>query len=200
MDRSNATKIYNYLNTLNSTLIHSESQGAIRDGSWTRFNSLMAQLATAYNDEMFKDYTVGIHTSHQWGQSVNADEFRRKVYAATAYLHTQYLDEFTFAPERNNRAISAQNGTVVTQNQTAQQQTEVNVEFNVTLMQVTELLTKAENQFPDEASKENRFVKKVKQALPLAKTSVDIITSILRTAKEFGLSPADLLKAFGIHG
>lgn len=197
MDRTQATKIYNILTTLNSTLVHNQSQSYINDSSWNRFNSTVAELAEAYKDDVFKDYIVEVKHNSHLGQFVQTEEFKRKVYAATSYLHQQYLGDFTVPPERNN-ATSSVPGTVVTQTQTAQQQTDVNVEFNVTLVQLSELLTKAEAQFPDENSNENKFIKRLKQALPFAKSSVEILAAVLKTANEFGVSPADLLKMLGL--
>lgn len=195
MDSAEAKKIYNILDTTNDTLAQSPGlSSTVRDGSWKRFNETMERLAVAYSDDVFKDYVVEVHTFGTRGQTgVMTEELRRKVYGATLYLHNTYLAANTASPMSPGGSVSVPTGnTIIQQSQTAQQQTEISIEFNVTLMQITENLTKAEAEYPDENSKENKFIKKVKALLPASKDVLAIIAAVLQTAHECGLTPVEI--------
>lgn len=186
-------KVYNYLNGLNTSLIYSSEAGVIRDNSWEKYNSILKELEAFYSDSLFKEYQVSIRPINGT-PTVNRGEFQRKVFGATQYLHEQYLDEWTLPPKTND----APNGNttpqaVVHQTQSNQQSTEVNVEFNITLMQMSEVLAKAEENYPDTNSLENKFIKKIKELLPTAKSSIEIISLVLKCAKDFGIDPAVVL-------
>jgi hypothetical protein len=196
MDKNTAKKLYNILDTLNDSLIHSTPSVTLYDSSWERFNLIMDQLASAYTDEVFSDYKVQVH-DYTFGlnkirQGVITEEFIRKLYGGTSYLHTQYLSDSTIPPSPPNGTRSESGNTYVTQH--AQQNTDVTIEFNVTLAQLVEVLTKAEAEHPDETANENQFIQKLKSILPTAKNTLSIIALTLKTAQEFGLSPDQLLK------
>jgi hypothetical protein len=193
-------KIYRYLSGLNTALIHSSEHGTIRDGSWQKYNHTIGELKSGLNDDYFKEYIVSIH-SFKDRQSVDKGEFQRKVYSAAKYLHDQYsqVGDYTHTPEINNsNGDSSAPQAIAYQTQSSNQNTEVNIEFNSTLMQIAESLAKAEENHPESTSKENKFIKKLKSLLPAAKTTLEIMSLILKCAKEFGLDPSDAHKILGL--
>ena len=194
MDSAEAKKLYNILDTTNDMLVQSPGLPiTLRDGSWVRFNEIMGQLASAYNDNVFKDYIVEVHTFGTRGvPGVMAEELKRKVYGATLYFHNTYLADNTGSPMSPVGSASAPTSNTIIQN--AQQHTEMSIEFNVTFMQITERLTKAEAEYPDEKSKENKFIKRAKEMLPAAKDVLLLLTAVLQAAHECGISPADIQK------
>lgn len=193
-------KTYNYLNGLNTSLIHSTEYDSLRDGSWNKYHEILGQLVSETGDSMFNEYKVhvrdvGMRTTTI--PAVSKGEFQRKVYGATLYLHENYLSETTLAPARNTTTGASSPATVVHQVQENHQSTEVNIEFNVTLVQLSEALTKAEAKHPDPESKENKFIKTVKASLPVAKSSLEIMKLVLDCATKFGLDPKTIASMFG---
>jgi hypothetical protein len=195
-------KLYNYLWGLNSSLVHSTVNTNINDHSWERYHSVLDELMKLTGDDLFLEYKVRVIPTHYKGSrprtvySVLKDEFQRKVYQATFYLYKNYegnLDE-PKPPEALGVGDGLQPAAVVHQTQHNTQRTELSVEFHQTLMNLTEQLVKGEVDYPDEKSKENRFIRKLKELLPLAKSSVEIIATVLRVAKEYGIDPGDALK------
>jgi hypothetical protein len=77
------------------------------------------------------------------------------------------------------------------QSQDNHQVTEVSVEFNQTIISLTEILTKKEAEL-DEGTPEKGFVQKLKSLLAGAKSGLDVIRLIMVLAAEFGLTVAQI--------
>jgi hypothetical protein len=200
MEKKRAQQIYKIINGINTTLINLPSASSVvRDKSWERFNDCLAELHQSYNDDIFKDFLIQAKSDSHYNQFVDKTEYRSKVFRATLYLHEEYLPESTTPPHESS-GIGGQ-GIVLHQSQdnSQNQSNEISIEFNTMLLQLSDVLHNAENVFPELESNENKYIKRIKQLLPTAKSSMELFVLIIKAADDFRISSETLLKIFGVH-
>lgn len=191
-------KTYAYLKTLNDSLVRSGEDKYVRDGSWKKYNEVIDQLVKTADDEMFKEFKVTVRqgsfgTRHD-EDYVYLEEYRRKVYNAASYLYETKTQSYTAPPTA--APLMGDTTPRITQHVESNQNTSVNIEFNVTIRDIYKDLARAELKYTDTDSSENKFIKRVNDVLPTVKTSMELFKTILECAVKFGLDPKTILSIF----
>ncbi|GEM_PF-4891162 len=190
MKKEELKKIYNKVNAINNSLKVVENDKSLHDGSWDVFNQLAEQSSQELDDlHLLSFMIVPTQYTHQ-APFIMITDYKRKVFGLLDYLHNQYLNDSTMAPDLP--ALMAA-GLSTTVNQT--QQTQVSVELNQTLISLTESLTTNADKFEPE-SPERKFIDKLRSAMSMAKSSIEVVFLIVKLAAEFGLTADQLAKIF----
>lgn len=191
--------LYELLVSLISSLTPSITEKTLRDGSGERLNRYIDELIGLTQDNKLTDFKVQIR-SINGNPAVSGDAYVRSLIGVANYLHKTneiigYYCAYPPEPKLGNGPKSPPTFTnQFNAEQQNQQTTTVQVEFNQTIISLTESLTNLERDHPDESSKENKFAKKLKRSLPTVKDTLSIIALVLKIAGEVGLSPDDALK------
>ncbi len=179
---------------------------SLNDGSGERFNGYIDELIALTSDSTLKDFKVQIRTHTNGSGFVKGEAYARQMHALSSYLHsTNATIGYYCMPPPDVRAGSGTHTPAATVNnhlqsqQTSSQSTSVHVEINQQIVSITEALTNFERDHPDEASKENKYAKALKKALPTVKTSMDIVSLVLKVAGQVGIDPHTALKAIGLN-
>lgn len=148
---------------------------------WEQYNKTVDELS-GISEENYSQYKI----IPQRGQRffVDIDDYRGKLGALIARLHGQYFHDeaapFSDMPSTNIN---------VNQQQSQSVQIEIAIEM-------TELITKKLSEVPA-GSKERSFLEKVKGTLRTVRTVPQLITLLIATAHEFGLSIDQLKNLLG---
>ncbi len=197
-------KLYERLCALLSSLPADITSRSLTDGAGERFNSYIEEIIGLTNDGTLRDFKV---ESFSVGSRlhVKGEAYARQLEALANYLYKtdEVIGYYCGGPPAMRIGKLGGSGpTTVNNHLTADQQvsqsTNVQIEFNQTIVNITEALTNFEHTHPDESSKENVFAKQLKKVLPLAKDSLGIISSVLKIAGEVGIDPQTALKAIGL--
>jgi hypothetical protein len=140
---------------------------------WEQYNETVNELSKI-SEKDYNRYKI----IPEMGASrpfVDLDDYRGKLGAIIARLHGQYFHDeaapFSDMPSTNIHVNQQQSQTV---------QIEIAIEM-------TELITKKLSEVPV-ISKERSFLEKIKEALRTVRTVPQLITLLITTAQEFGLS------------
>lgn len=200
--------LYNLLYSLAEALSPDITSLNLRDGSGERFNGYIDELIQATNDIKLNDFKLDIRRDHKGKPWTSGEEYSRQLVGIVKYLYKtndsinyygMALPDIKFPkyggggnPTTINNHLSAE------QSQDNQQTTTVTVEFTQTIMSLAETLTNLERDFPDRASKENKFAKALKDKLPTVKNTLDIMSLVLKIADQVGLNPQNILKLLNL--
>lgn len=200
-----AIKIYNLLCSLIESITPNISDLTLRDGSGERFNAYIDQLVSITRDSTLNDFKLDIIQLRQSKPYVTGESYIRKLVAATNYLVKTNISISYYCypptPPRFSNSSSSPSTTVnnhLQAEQRSSQTTTVQIEFTQTIVTLSSTLTDLERQFPDENSKENKFAKRLKNALPLAKDSLGIVSEVLKIGNELNLNPQMILRLLGL--
>lgn len=155
-----------------------------------RFNAIVQEIATGTGDDSLPHYKVQFRSVGSSGrQYAQSSEFKQNVYTVTRIVHENHLADSTLPPQRPVTAGDSQSPVNQTfqQNQHATQTTEVSVEFNQTIITLTEMLTRKEAELED-GTPEKGFIQKLKSMLAGTKSTIDVIRLAMTIAAEFGLT------------
>lgn len=153
-------------------------------GLWNHFHGLIEQLSqlTGNNYERFK------LTVHPDGHSpyVRGNEYRSSLNGLIMNLYSSYFSS-------ENQPFSGSPQTVVSQNQTQNQEVSVTM-----IMEFQSFIDKQLYGNESLSSKEKSFLQKLKESLPSIKTTVELVSAILSLAKTFGLDIDQVKSSFGV--
>lgn len=200
MDTPELRKLYYELEAINvgaSSLGQHESPSL---NTVHRFNDILTEFAQKSGDKSIVSYMVQIHRRPNTGtEVVRPSDLRQNAYTVARMIHENHLDQTTMPPKMPPVAGSGSSYPIsqtFQQNQDNNQVTEVSVEFNQTIISLTEILTKKEAEL-DEGTPEKGFVQKLKSMLAGAKSGLDVIRLTVALAAEFGLTVAQVKELLG---
>ncbi|GEM_PF-2106790 len=202
-------KLYALLSALLTSLNPTSITLTLRDGVGERLNSYIDELIRITNDQSLNDFRIEIHyLGNTRKPYVTGEAYARQLVGLVSYLfNTNNVVNWYCSPppeiKYNNSKQSAISSPTTVHNhlearQESTQTTNVQIEFNQTLLTLGSALEKLEVAYPDEASKENKFAKALRKALPTVKDSLGILASVLRIAGEIGLDPHTISKSLGL--
>lgn len=195
-------KLYQRLCALISSLPADITTRSLTDGAGVRLNGYIDEIIGITNDNTLNDFKVESFMV-TGKQHVKGETYARQLEALTNYLYKteETIDYYCGDPPLRASGTNGAGPAIynhVKADQQVSQSTNVHVEFNQTIINITEALTNFEHEHPDESSKENKFAKILKTSLPLAKDTLEIIGLVLRTAAQVGIDPQTVLKAMGL--
>lgn len=197
-------KLYERLCALLSSLPADITSRSLTDGAGERFNGYVEEIVGLTNDSTLRDFKVESFSVNS-RLHVKGEAYARQLEALTNYLYKtdEVIGYYCGNPPVLRVGKSVGSGSTTVNNhlkadQQVSQSINVQVEFNQTIVNITEALTNLEHEYPDELSRENKFAKLLKKALPLAKDSLGIISLVLTIAGEVGIDPQTALKAVGL--
>jgi len=150
---------------------------------WERFNSIVQELNEINRDKNYDCFLIDarcVNGNEPW---VEALVYRSKISGLISRLYAEYFsDEPAPFGEVPN--------TIIQQNQ------QQNQSFNVQML--LEIQSKIDEKMPDfdEKSKEKTFLQKVKSSLKTVSSLPQLITLLLSTGKDMGLTLAQTLNIF----
>lgn len=195
--------VYELLVALINSFTPSITQRTLRDGSGEKFNGYIDELRNLTNDARLNDFKVKINSVNGHPASYG-EEYVRSLFGVVNYLHNtnDTIGYYCAGPPANKFSSSAEGSPVFTNQFTAEQQNQqtmtARVEFNQTIISLSERLTNLERDYPDESSKENKFAKLLKKSLPTAKDTLSTISLVLKIAGQVGLGPDEAMKLLGL--
>jgi len=185
--------IISHINSLTPSII----KKTLTDGSGERLNGYIDELHVLTGDDRLKDFKVKIRVINNRACTYG-EEYSRSLYGIVNYLFktNDVIGYFCAMPPTNLLTFSDSSPVFTNQfnaEQMNQQSTTVYIEFNQTIISLTETLTNLENAYPEAASKENQFAKRLKSSLSTVKDTLGIIALVLKIAAEVGLNPEQAL-------
>lgn len=148
---------------------------------WEQFNGAIELLQKITE----KDYARFIIKPEGVSRVVYINSYRQKLGGIIATLHSEY-----FSDEPDPLGVSP--GTVISQSQ--QQAQAVNIQM---ILDVQGKIDENINKY-EEGSKEKGFLKKVKSSLSSIQNVIQLVSLLLNTAKEFGISIEEILRILRI--
>lgn len=207
-ENKQANNLYNLLYSLVEALSADITNLNLRDGSGERFNGYVDELIQATNDPKLNDFKLQIRQDHKGSNWTSGEAYSRQLVGIVKYLHKtndsigyycMALPDVKFSKRGgSNSPTTINNHLNAEQSQDNQQTTTVTVEFTQTIMTLTEALANLEKDFPDKDSKENKFAKALKDNLPTVKSTLDIMSLVLKIAAQVGLNPQNVLKLLNL--
>lgn len=199
-------KVYGLLCSLIEAFTPDIAKLNLRDGSGERYNSYVDEALTHSQDKQLNDFKVRLRPDNRGSSWVSGEEYARQIVGLVNYLYRtdESVGYYCGNPPLLKFSKSGSSGPVINNHLTAEQQqrneqsTTVNVEFNQTIISLTETLTNLERDYPDKDSKENKFAGALKKALPNVKSTLDIVALVLKIAGEIGLNPQTAMKILGL--
>lgn len=206
MQSTSLKQIYLRINALNDALLSMlarNSCATLHDNSWDSFNTDMDTLRNITSDAHYQSLKISpTHGNNRLMIAVS--NYSIKVYQAVKYLYDTYGDSelsSAYGPTNpqnyNNTGNTFSQTSVLNQDQknNQTQTTEINIEFNQTLMYITEAVVEAKSKFK-EGTKERNFIDKLKNAITLTKNTADLIKTIMMVAVEYGIAVETLHEIF----
>lgn len=188
MEKATLIQRYQELQAINDGAASLEEPNTPSLRSVRRFNEIIEEISKGTGDDSLTHYTARIIDSYGI-QTAPLSEFRQNVYTATRIIHENHLKDSTLPPQQPipSAAEQPQLQQSFQQNQSSNQTTEVSVEFNQTLIALTEILTQKEAEL-DDGTPEKGFIQKLKSRLSEARNTIDVIQLAMTFAAEFGLT------------
>jgi hypothetical protein len=191
MDNAELKKLYYEIEAINvgtTTLGPNESPSL---NTVHRFNAILEEFAQKSGDQNITNYSVRINRRpNSRIESVRPSDLRQNAYTVASVIYDSHLNQSSLPPTKPSPAAFGQPSPIsqtFQQNQDNNQSTQISVEFNQTIISLTEMLTKKEVEL-DDGTPEKGFVQKLKSVLASAKGVLDVIRMILTLATEFGLT------------
>lgn len=183
---------YNKLFGLNYGLINSGRTGYMQQHEWVNFNTEVEALAEILGDDHIKSFTI-IPKRMNSQNHVNVNDFTSSVNGLLHYIYREYenMIDVDEPPVAGGSSPANYTTAPVNVNQSNSQATSISIEFNQTILSLNENLTRKESDY-DEGSKERNFITKLKEALPTAKSTLEVISLILKVGSQLKL-PVDKL-------
>jgi len=162
-----------------------------------RFYSIVNLIAQETGNPDLNSYSVRIRELQPGGRQIaNRGDFKQNVYTFTRIMHENYLKDNSLPPQRPQVSESSIPIHQTFQQQQSNNQTnEISVEFNQTLITLSEILTQKEQEYESDAP-EKGFIEKLKSKLATVRSTIDVVKLILVIAAEFGLTMAQLSAIF----
>jgi len=151
---------------------------------WEQYNQTVDILSDTTNED-FARFKVTPEGDEY--PSLNITGYRQKVGGFISFLHAKYFSD-------EQAPFSGGPKTVITQQQ--QQDQSQNVYLQI-LLDLQSKIDKNLDKY-EEGTKEKGFLKTLKEQLSTATNAFNLISLILKLANEFGLNPADILKALNL--
>ena len=156
-------------------------QGSDTPSSWNHYNSAV-ELLSKISEENFSRFKINLSTDGSEGY-VLFTTYRQKLSGLIGTLHSKYFQNEPFP-------LGGSPSTIITQSQQQLQSFHVQI-----LLDIQSKIDGNLNNY-EEGSKEKGFLKKVKDSLSSISNVTELLTLILNTAKEFGLTISDISKLF----
>lgn len=144
---------------------------------WEQYNGAIELLQKITE----KDYSRFIIKPGGEGRVIYVNSYRQKLGGIIATLHSEY---FSDEPD----PLGAGPETVISQSQ--QQAQAVNIQM---ILDVQSKIDENINKY-EEGSKEKGFLKKVRSSLSSISNVIQLVSLLLNTAKEFGISVEEILR------
>lgn len=173
------------------------------DGSGERFNGYIDELITTTGDKRLQDFKLETDTDdvHTF---VVRESYVRQLVGLVDYLHrtNAVIGYYCGRPPQLQSATTQGSSPTIHNQLNAEQQVSQNVQFHIeinqTIVALAERATQIEYEYPDKTSKENRFAKAIKKALPTVKGTLDVVALVLKIATEVGIDPHAALKLLSL--
>lgn len=200
-------RLYNLLYSLVEALSPDIARLNLRDGSGERLNRYIDELVQATHDAKLDDFKVEIRRDHKGNNYSFGEAYSRQLIGIVKYLYKtndsisyycMALSDIKLKSGIDSSSTTINNHLNADQSQDNQQTTTVTIEFTQTIVLLTEALTNLERDFPDTNSKENQFAKVLKDKLPTVKSTLDIMSLVLKIAGQVGLDPQNVLKLLNL--
>jgi hypothetical protein len=199
-------KVYGLLCSLIEAFTPDIAKLNLRDGSGERYTGYVDEALSHSQDQKLQDFKVRLRQDSRGVAWVSGEEYARQIVGLVNYLYKtdESVGYYCGNPPLLKFSKGGGSGPVINNHLTAEQQqkseqnTTVSIEFNQTIISLTETLTKLERDYPDKDSKENKFAGALKKALPNVKNTLDIVALVLKIAGEVGLNPQTAMKILGL--
>ena len=150
---------------------------------WNRYNSAVDELSKITEEDFsrFKVIAETIPWNRETRRRINIKTYRSNLSGLISRLHGQYFSD-------EIHPFSGTPSTIISQSQTQTQHIQI----------LLEIQSRLDEKLPGYkvGSKERTFIEKLKTSLASVKEVGSLVTLILKTAKEFGLSIEEVLKIF----
>lgn len=162
--------------------------GSIRNQDLdTQVNKAIEELQEI-SDNNYSRFKINKHTSSQMNKSytyIHIQDYRSKLGGLISRLHAEFFSDepppFNSMPQ-----------TVINQNQNQAQTQEMRVNI---VQEMMDILVRNEAKF-DYDSDEAKFIDKIKAKIKSVSNITDLVSTILKTGKEMGLTVAQILNIF----
>ncbi len=199
-------KLYELLCSLIEALTPDITSLSLRNGEGERLNAYIDELFGLTHDSKLNDFKLTIRSTERTGSFVTGEAYVRALSGVANYMFkvdkvVGYWCAYPQQPKFSKQAAGLSPTTInnhLNADQQVAQTTSVQVEVNQTIVTLTEKLTNLEHQYPDEASKENKFAKALKKSLPTIKGTLEVVSLAIKVAGQVGLDPHTALKLLGL--
>lgn len=151
---------------------------------WNQFNNVVRMLGEITKKD-YSRFIIEPERSSRVGDFVHIILYRQKLGGLLFSLHAEYFND-EVGP------LDMGPATVISQNQ--QQQQTVNIQM---ILDMQSKIDENIDQY-EEGSKEKGFLKKVKGSLSSVTNVIQLLSLLLKTAKDFGVSIQEMISIIGI--
>ena len=193
MEINEAEKMYNQLCAITSSV--TSDIGTVSYEIWSKADNIIKGLSQCLGDKAIADFCItDINGANRY---TNIHTYKPQLNGAMQYVYRQYGDQLKLKPpegvETATQADVGQQSINISQNQENSQKNTLNNDLRQTVIVIENKLKSLRDKY-EAGSKEAEFIEELKLALPKAKSSLELINTLLGIAIKLGLGIPTVVK------